>query len=112
MNVVVAVLGTAGLVALILILGIMGRLTQRWEQVTRSKSHYHLFYAAATLLVIASLMRLVRVGYMFSTAGPSALSDPKSWVYLFLYHLPLAAGLTLSLIVTYRNWGWLLRERN
>jgi hypothetical protein len=30
---------------------------------------------------------------------------------LLAYHVPLALGLTVSLVVIWRYWSWLLRER-
>jgi hypothetical protein len=110
MTLAAAVLGTAGLGALVVVLVIMGRLTQRWELVTRSRSGYRLFYVSAALTVVASLARLVRAGYGISEAGPPLLSSAQSWLYLCLYHLPMCAAMTISLVVTWRNWGWLFRE--
>jgi hypothetical protein len=110
MTLVAAVIGTAGLAALLIVLIIMGRLTQRWELVTRSQSGYQLFYVSAVLIGVASLTRLVRAGYLVSESGPSLLFSAQSWLYLCLYHLPLSLAMTISVIVTWRNWGWLLRE--
>ena len=110
MNLVMAILGTAGLGALVVMLMIMGRLTQRWELVTRIQSHYRLFYLAAALVGVAALMRLIRIGYFISETEPLALSDSTSLLYVFLYHLPLVVGLTISILVTWRNWAWILRE--
>jgi hypothetical protein len=110
MTLAAAVLGTAGLGAIVVVLIIMGRLTQRWELVTRSRSGYQLFFVAAALIIVASVARLVRAGYLVSGTGPPLLSSAQSWFYLCAYHLPLSIAMTISLIVTWRNWGWLLRE--
>jgi hypothetical protein len=112
MTLLIALVGTAGLGATILVLVIMARLTHRWELVTRSKSFYQLFYVAAALLGVASLSRLLYTIYVVSYAGSAILADPRSWFYICLYHAPLAVAMTLSLGVTWRNWGWLLREQN
>jgi hypothetical protein len=110
MKLLFAVMGTAGLGSLIMVFVILARLTQRWELVTRSKSYYRLFYAAAALTALASLTRLVRIGYMTADAEVPILNEPRSWFYVCFYHLPLIVGVTMSLVVTWRNWGWLLRE--
>jgi hypothetical protein len=107
-----AVLGTAGLSAVALVLAIIARLTQRWELVTHSKSHYRWFYVSVGLLLVAAFSRLVRAVYLASDTGPASLTNPWSGVYVLLYHLPLIAGTTISVIVAWRNWGWLLRERS
>jgi hypothetical protein len=112
MTPVIAIIGTAGLASVMLVLMIMGRLTQRWELVTRGKSHYYLFYVSAGLVGVASLARLVRVGYLVSGTGQHNLADPASWFYIGLYHVPLTVGVAVSLVVTWRNWGWLLGEKD
>ena len=110
MNMVIAVLGTAGLGSVALILLILARLTQKWEVVTKTKSYYHLFRVSAALVILASLTRLVRVGDLSTPMELSFLSEPQSWGYLCFYHAPLAIGVTVSLVVVWRNWGWLLRS--
>jgi hypothetical protein len=107
----IAILGTAGLAAVILVLVIMGRLTKRWELVTRGRSYYYLFYVSAGLVSVASLARFVRIGHLISGTGEGTLADPASWFYIGLYHIPLTVGIAVSLVVTWRNWGWLLSEK-
>ena len=111
MTLLVAVVGTVGLGAVIFILVIMARLTQRWEEVTRSRSHYRLFYVSAVLVGTASLVRLIRAGYLISDTGPVVFSEPQSWFYVLLYHAPLTIGMSISLAVTWRNWEWLLTAK-
>lgn len=110
MNLAIAVLGTAGLGSVALILVILARLTQKWEVVTKTKSHYRLFGVSAALVILASLTRLVRVGNLSTPTELSFLSGPYSWGYLCFYHAPLAIGVTISLMVAWRNWGWLWRS--
>ena len=131
MRLLVAMIGTAGLASVVLMLLILARLSRRWEAVTRSRSYYRLFYVAGALVALAALSRLVRIGHLAPLtglgqypAGESALTaspltngqlylypflEPRSWFYLAFYHLPLAAAATVSLILAWRNWGWLLR---
>jgi hypothetical protein len=110
MTMLLALAGTAGLGAVVLVTVVMARLTQRWELVTRSRSFYQLFYVSATLLAVASFFRLVRAVHLVADTGSPLLSDPRSWLYLSLYHTPMAIGMTIGMAVTWRNWGWLLRE--
>lgn len=124
-------IGTAGLASVVLMLLILARITRRWEAVTRSRSYYRLFYVAGALVALAALSRLVRIGHLIPLTGlgqdPASefaltaglLTDgqlnlypflePHSWFYLAFYHLPLAVAATISLILAWRNWGWLLR---
>jgi cobalamin synthase len=117
-SLLLGVIGTVGLGAVILMLVILARLTQRWELVTRSRSHYRWFYVAAALVAVSSFVRLVRISNVHSALGPgvspmpSLFQDPQSWFYLCFYHLPLAVAVTISLVLTWRNWGWLVRGRD
>jgi len=114
----IALVGTVGLGAILLALLILAHLTQKWEAVARSNSYYRLFYVAAALVGVASLVRVVRMGHLSPVVGPSIpsaqvlLYEPQSWFYLCFYYIPLATGLTISLWLTWRNWGWLLREQD
>ena len=112
MTLLFAVLGTAGLASVALVLTIMARLTQRWELVTRSKSYYQRFYVSAGLISLAAFSRLIRAVNLASHAGSSSSTNPWSWLYVLLYHIPLIAAATISVVVAGRNWGWLLREQN
>jgi hypothetical protein len=112
MTLLVAIVGTVGLGAIIFVLVVVARLTQRWESVTNKRSYYRLFYVAAGLVGIASLARLIRATYLDASAEPAILADPRSWFYILVYHIPLTVAMAISLVVTWRNWGWLLHERN
>jgi hypothetical protein len=61
---------------------------------------------------MASFVRVVRAALLVSDAGLLLFSDPRSLLYMSLYHLPLLSGMSIGLIVAWRNWGWLLRERD
>jgi len=133
LRLLVAMIGTAGLASVVLMLLILARLTRRWEAVTRSRSRYRLFYVAGALVALAALSRLVRIGHLAPLTGlgqypasESALTvgpltsgqlnlypflESRSWFYLAFYHLPLAVAATLSLILALRNWGWLMRVK-
>jgi len=118
MSLLLGVMGTVGLGAVILMLAILGRLTQRWELVTRSRSHYPWFYVSAALVAVSSFVRLVRVSNLQPALAPGVSAmpllfrDPHSWFYLCFYYLPLAVSMTISLVLAWRNWGWLVRQRD
>jgi len=107
-------LGTAGLASVTLMLAILARLTKRWQAVTRIRSYYRWFYFASALVALAALARLVRIGHLPVVAlGQSfpPFLESSSWFYLVFYHLPLVTAMTMSLILAWRNWGWLFRTR-
>jgi hypothetical protein len=72
---------------------------------------YKLYYLAAFFVTLALIGRSLRVSVFWAPqdAIPSLLNSQP--FYLFLYHVPLAAGLTLGLAITWHYWGWLLKER-
>jgi hypothetical protein len=122
---VVAVLSTAGLASVALMLFILGRLTAKFQAVTRKQSYYYLFYSLAGAIVAIGGIYLYRIAALvpdqlsmvndtrelfreqIGIAGsPTQL---RAWFHLIFYYLPLAVTLTVSLLLAWRNWGWLLR---
>lgn len=126
MRFVIAVLSTAGLASVALVLVILARLTEKWEAVTRKRSYYRLFYVLAGVIVLLGGIHLYRIAALVPDDLPLvhdtrdrlreqtgiASSPPqiRSWFYLFFYYLPLTITMTLSLLLAWRNWGWLLRH--
>jgi hypothetical protein len=125
---VVAVLSTAGLASVALVLLILARLTEKWEAVTRNKSYYYLFYFLAAAIVLLGGVHLYRIAALVpdelalvhntrdlfreQTGLASSSLQVRSWLYLVFYYLPLAITMTVSLLLVWRNWGWLLRSRS
>jgi hypothetical protein len=124
---VIAVLSTAGLASVALVLLILARLTEKWEAVTRKKSYYRLFYVLAGVIVLLGGVHLYRIAVLvpdqFSlvhdtrtlfreqTGISSSPPELRAWFYLVFYYLPLALTMTVSLLLTWRNWGWLIFSR-
>lgn len=127
MRFLVAVLSTAGLASVALVLLILARLTEKWESVTRKKSYYRLFYVLAGVIALLSGVYLYRIAALvpdqlavvqdtrdlFREKTGIAASPPelRAWFYLIFYYLPLAITMTVSLLLMWRNWGWLVRPR-
>ena len=127
MRFVIAVLSTAGLASVTLVLLILARLTEKWQAVTRQRSYYYLFYALAAAIVLLGGVHLYRIAALvpdeltlvqdtrdqFRQQTGIASSPPqlRSWFYLVFYHVPLAIIMTMSLLLAWRNWGWLFRHR-
>ena len=53
MRLLAAMLGTAALASVSLMLAILARLTRRWQAVTRIQSYYRWFYVSGALVAIA-----------------------------------------------------------
>lgn len=124
MRFVVAVLSTAGLASIALVLLILGRLTSKFQAVTRKQSYYYLFYFMAGAVVLIGVVYLYRIAVLVPDQL-SVVNDTRelfreqvgiadsphklrSWFHLIFYYLPLAATMTVSVLLAWRNWGWLL----
>ncbi len=110
MKLLISVIGVAGPAAIVFVLLILARLTQKWQVVTKIKSYYAMFYVSAALVGVAAVVRLLNIGYLDADTGPAFLLNSQSWFYLCFYYLPLAVGTTISFGVTWKSWGWLLGE--
>ena len=91
----------SGLAAVMVVLYILAALSRRLGAVTKMKPYYRGFYAA-----IAGIAFAIGVAILRQPIMPSDLS-----VYLFLFYLPLLLSGIISLVVAFRYWGWLFRER-
>jgi hypothetical protein len=111
MSIIGAILGSMGLVALIYALVILAQFGRKLGAVTKMKAFYKGYYVAACCLGLALLARFVRAAVFWAPteAVPSLLNSAS--FYLLLYHLPLAIGLSLGLVLTWHYWNWLLKER-
>jgi hypothetical protein len=111
MEIIGAILGSVGLASLVYVLLILAPFGRKLGAVTKMKPYYKGYYIAASLVGVALVIRIVRASVFWAPREtiPSLLSS--SLFYLFLYHLPLAIGLCLGLLITWYYWSWLLKER-
>jgi len=110
MNVVVAIVGSLGLISLIYALVILGQFGRKLGAVTKMRPYYRAYHWAAALLTLALVVRFVRASIFWAPASDVATVLNSPLFYLGLYHLPLAVGLTVGLVVTWHYWSWLLKE--
>ena len=94
-----------GLFSIAVALVILGLLSKRLGQVTRAPRYYRFFFIAAILLIISLLFRLFN---LVQSHIPAA-DDPVA--VIFYIGLP-AFALTISLMIAWRYWSWLLAERS
>jgi hypothetical protein len=97
------ILGGLALAGVLILLGL---LSKRLGAVTRAPRYYVGFFVAAGLMVISEGARLVNV---FLPVDPVTLHTDPIWV-LFYNGLP-AIALTISVVIAWRYWSWLLAER-
>jgi uncharacterized membrane protein len=98
------------LIAEVYLLYIFAGLSRKLGNVTKMQPYYRGFYAAIVLIVVAIVAHSLRLTALASPDSlPNALNADS--FYLFAYYLPMAVAATISLIVAWRYWGWLFRER-
>jgi hypothetical protein len=98
------------LLSIIYLLYIFSVLSRKLGHVMKMKPYYRGFYGAMGLIGLALVASWLRLTAQLSPQLlPVVLLDDR--VYLFIYDLPLAAAVTLSLGVAWRYWSWLFKER-
>jgi len=111
LRMIVAIVGSMGLIAIIYLLAVLARFGQKLGAVTKMPSVYYGYYAAMLCLVLALLTRFIRASVFWVQPSDLAPFLNSPWLYLLLHDLPLATAMTLSLAITWYYWSWLLRER-
>ncbi len=104
-----SLLGALAPLAVAVTLLVLGMLSQRLGAVTNTPPYYRWFYVAAALVSVAALFELLYVLSLNVDDGAGILYDEG--FYLLTFSAPMAVGLTVSAIVSWRYWGWLLSER-
>ena len=109
MNIVTAVLGSAGLMSAIYITLIMAKLSQKLGAVTKMRGYYRGFYVSATFVLVSLIAYFLKTSVLLASEQAPALLN-NDLFYLLTYCLPLAIGTSISLAITLRYWDWLLKE--
>jgi hypothetical protein len=107
----ITILGTFGTLSIIVLFYILAKLSERFGSVIKMPPIYRYFYLAILLLLVSYVTNLLVVRTIITPAdSPAWLMAP--WFLLLAYHLPMAIGLSIGLIITWRYWSWLITERN
>jgi hypothetical protein len=110
-SIVGAILGSMGLISILYALLILAQFGRKLGAVTKMQPYYKGYYGAVCLVGLSLVVRFIRVSVFWAPPDtiPSLLNTPL--FYFLLYHLPLAIGLSIGLVITWRYWSWLLKER-
>jgi hypothetical protein len=110
-NGVFTILSQLGTVSLIFLFYILARLSEKLGAVTKMATHYRWFWVGMGFLGIALIAQFLRISVLLTKQASYFWLDTPAF-YLITYHLPMAIGITISLVVTWRYWSWLLTERD
>ncbi len=101
-------LSVIGLIAVIYMLYIFANLSQRLGAVTKIKPYYYGFYAAIGFLAVALLSRVILSSIALSPESGTGQAD---LIALGVYHIPFLIAVTISVLVAWRYWSWLFKEK-
>lgn len=102
-----SLLGVLAPLAVAVTLVVLGLLSQRLGAVTSMPPYYRWFYVSALLVSVAAFFELL---YVLSVYVDSASAFSGEGFFLLTYGAPFAVGLTISVVISWRYWGWLLSE--
>jgi hypothetical protein len=103
-------LGSIGLAAIVYLGAIFFTLSERLNAVAKKSDTHGWFWLANALIAIAATSQVIRsTAVLAPDAALPALLEP--WFALVTFHLPLAVGSTLDLLLVWYYWGWILREK-
>ena len=103
--------GSLGVLALAYLLIILGLLSGRLGAVLNMPPKHRWFYLGAGLVAVAWLAYVALVGLAADPRLAATLDSATAQTLLLaFYHLPLAVGLTIGLVIAWRYWSWLLRQ--
>jgi hypothetical protein len=109
MRVIMAPLGPLGLLAIVYLCFLFSNFSRRLSAVTKMKDHYRWFQVAGGLVAVAATSQLIRATADLAADAPAFLGEP--WFALLGFYIPLAAGVTLALVLVWYYWGWILKEK-
>jgi hypothetical protein len=111
MIVIATPLGVVGLLAIAYMSSLFANFSRRLSAVTRMANHHRWFLVANIFIALAAISQVVRstAALAPSSIAPSVLLEP--WFSLLSFHVPLATGVTIDLILVWYYWGWILKEK-
>ncbi|HEY68853.1 MAG: hypothetical protein DRI79_05530 [Chloroflexi bacterium] len=110
MIVITTPLAVMGLFAIVYLGSLFANLSRRLSAVTKMTDYHRWFMVANVFVSIAAASQVMRG----TAALAPQLAPPillKSWFALATFHIPLAIGVTLDLVLTWYYWGWTLKEK-
>jgi hypothetical protein len=109
MYVITSALGPFGLAAVVYMGLMLSTLSERLNAVAKRKDYHRWFQLANGHIAIAAISQMIRNA---ATLAPDralpALLEP--WFALVTFHLPLAMGTSILLLLVRYYWAWILKE--
>ena len=104
-----SILGTLGTLSIMFLFYILARLSERLGSVERMAPLYRYYYVALIFLALGGATHLLVARVSLTPATfPAWLLSP--WFVLLTHYLPLALGVTIGIVITWRYWSWLFNQ--
>ncbi len=110
MIVITTLLAPMGLLSIVYLSFLFANLSRRMSAVTKMKDYCRWFVVAGGFVALAAMSQVVRG----TAALAPELASPvllQRWFALVSFHIPLAVGVTLDLVLVRYYWGWTLKEK-
>jgi len=108
---IISLFGSLGILSLLPLIFILAKLSARFGSVVKMAAIYRFYYLALFFVAIGALTHLVVAGANLEPQkAPGFITSPD--FLFFTYHLPLAIGVTIAIIITWLYWSWLITEYN
>ena len=110
MIVITTPLGSVGLLAVVYLGFLFANFSRRLSAVTKMTDRCRWFQVANGLITLAAMSQVIRgIAALAPHLAPPVLLEP--WFTLVSFHIPLAVGVTIDLVLVRYYWGWILKEK-
>jgi hypothetical protein len=104
---ILTLLSVAAPLALMFVLWVMAQISRRFGEVTHRPPLFRVFFLALGLTAIPLIVRLLAIGLADHEHAQSGHNSLEA----LAYDIPLAVSMTLSVVIAWRYWGWLVYAR-
>lgn len=110
MSIITTPLAPIGLLSIAYLGFLFANLSRRLSAVTKMKDYYRWFVMASGFVTLAAMGQVVQ-GTAHLACSPVAPVLRAPWFALVSFHIPLAIGVTLTLVLVWHYWRWILKEK-
>jgi hypothetical protein len=104
-------LGPFGLAAVVYLGIIFSRLSERLNAVAKKGDYSHWFDVANALIGVSAMSQAVRNAASLAPDRAMPLLLEPGFA-LLTFHIPLALGATINLVLVWYYWGWILKNKS
>ena len=110
MKVITTPLGVVGLLAIAYMGFLFANFSRRLSAVTKMANHHRWFPVANGFITLAAMSQVMRsTASLAPNLAPPVLLE--SWFSMVSFHIPLAIGVSIDLVLVWYYWGWILKEK-